>query len=375
MQHRLRFRHQQQGVATEAPVQWQEALPTERIGGNVPVSKFWARKVAVLFLFVLAAACGGGGDGASSPVFGTGSKVFAADEVNGAVGSTENSNPTPGSTVGITKVITGPNTQIPVGPGCPGCLPSLALDSPRDQLYVSSSNGVLVFNNAGTASGNVAPARVLGGLGTGLGRHIQLNTNNAAGILYVSIPNSGQILRLDGASTAGPLTAASQTLTISPFNTLTDTITDIALDVTRDVLYVGLSRNFVGSVGIISGISSQTTGTVPLNAEIGVSATTPSITIDGPRDLLYVANQAQVFVFSSAHTLLAGATPAKTLQFPPVTTQYRLFIETTNDRLYASGMNRVAILNNASTANNPVTVAVAQLSTMNSDLTAVVARP
>jgi hypothetical protein len=38
-------------------------------------------------------------------------------------------------------------------------------------------------------------------------------------------------------------------------------------------------------------------------------------------------------------------------------------------------MNRVAILNNASTANNPVTVAVAQLSTMNSDLTAVVARP
>jgi hypothetical protein len=338
------------------------------------VIQFWTRKFAILFLLILSAACGGGGDGASSPVFGTGSKVFAADEVNGAIGSTENSNPAPGSTVGITKVIMGANTQIPIGPGCTGCLPSLALDSGRDQLYVSSSNGVLVFNNAGTISGNVAPARVLGSLGTGPGRHIQLNTAATTGTLYVSTPN-GQILRVDNASTAGPLTGASQTLTISPFNTSVDTITDIALDTTRDVLYVGLSRNFVGSVGIIQGVSGKTTGTVVLDAEVAVSATTPSITIDGPRDLLYVANQAQIFVFSNAHAMTTGATPAKTLLFPAVTTQYRLFIETTNDRLYASGMNRVAILNSASTANNPVTVAVAQLSTMNSDLTAVVARP
>ena len=35
---------------------------------------------------------------------------------------------------------------------------------------------------------------------------------------------------------------------------------------TRDVLYVGLSRNFVGSVGIILGISAKTTGTVVLDA-------------------------------------------------------------------------------------------------------------
>jgi len=60
---------------------------------------------------------------------------------------------------------------------------------------------------------------------------------------------------------------------------------------------------------------------------------------------------------------------------PPVTTQYRLFVETTNDRLYASGMNRVVILNSASTATTSVGAAVAQLSTINSDLTAVVARP
>jgi hypothetical protein len=59
----------------------------------------------------------------------------------------------------------------------------------------------------------------------------------------------------------------------------------------------------------------------------------------------------------------------------PFFTQHRLFLETTNDRLYASGQNRVVILNNAGAASGAVTAAVAQLSTMNSDLTAVVARP
>ena len=203
----------------------------------MPVIQFWGRKVAVLFLFVLAAGCGGGGDGASSPVFGNPSKVFAADEVNGAVGSTENGSPAPGSTVAITKIIAGSNTQIPVGPGCTGCLPSLALDSGRDQLYVSTNTSILVFNNAGTATGNVAPSRMLGSLGIGTRRHLALNT--ASDILYVSIPN-GTILRLDGASTAGSLTAASRTLGLTPFNSAGDAITDIALDTTRDVLYVGL---------------------------------------------------------------------------------------------------------------------------------------
>jgi hypothetical protein len=343
----------------------------------VPVIQFWVRRFGVLFLLALAAACGGGdGGGPSTPPFGSGSKVFAADEVNGAIGSTENSNPTPGSTVAITRIIAGSGTQIPVGPGCPGCLPSLALDSGRDQLYVSTRDNILVFNNAGTISGNVAPSRVLSGLGTGLRRHLALNTTGGADILYVSNP-TGTILRLNSASTAGSLNAASLTLALTPFNGLNDTITDIALDGTRDVLYVGLSRGTFGAVGIIPNISAQTT-TAAISAEIAVNATTPSITIDGPRNVLYVSGlqSGQVLVFDSASTLLAGALPNRTIQqLPAVTTQYRLFVETTNNRLYASGMNRVVILNSASTATTAVGAAVAQLSTMNSDLTAVVARP
>jgi len=341
----------------------------------VGVIQFWARKFAILFLFVLAAACGGGGgDGPSSPPFGAGSKVFAADEVNGAIGSSENNNPPPGSTVAITRIINGPNTLIPSTGGCFGCLPSLALDSGRDQLYVSTNASILVFNNAGTATGNVAPSRTLNSLGTGIRRHLALNTGSD--VLYVSIPN-GTILRLDGASTAGNANLASRTLTLTPFNA-GDAITDIALDTTAtDVLYVGLSRNGFGAVGIIRGISGKATGIVPLDAEIAVNATAPSITVDGPKNILYVSGllAAQVLVFDNASALLSGTPTPRTIAMPAISTQWRLFAETTNDRLYASGTNRVLILNGASTATTATGAAIAQLSTINSDLTAVVARP
>jgi hypothetical protein len=325
----------------------------------------------IISLIVGVSACGGGDDNTpSAPVP---SKVFAADEVNGAVGSTENGNPVPGTTIAIARIITGPNTQIPPGPPCFGCLPSLALDSGRDQLYVSTRDGILVFNNAGTASGNIAPSRVLAGIGNGLGRHIQLNTAND--ILYVSTPG-GSIIRIDNASAAGNATTASRVLTLSPFFGGTDSVTDIALDATNDVLYVAFDRNGNGSVGIILGVSVKTSGTVTLDAEIPVNAVNPSITIDALRDRLYVANHlGQIFVYDGAHTRTSGtATVSRTIVLP-FSTQHRLFLETTNDRLYASGQNRVVILNNAGTASGSVTAAVAQLSTMNSDLTAVVARP
>jgi hypothetical protein len=142
------------------------------------------------------------------------------------------------------------------------------------------------------------------------------------------------------------------------------------------VLYVPFDRNGNGSVGIILGVSVKTSGTVTLDAEIPVNAVNPSITIDALRDRLYVANHlGQIFVYDGAHTRTSGtATVSRTIVLP-FSTQHRLFLETTNDRLYASGQNRVAILNNAGTASGSVTAAVAQLSTMNSDLTAVVARP
>jgi hypothetical protein len=212
--------------------------------------------------------------------------------------------------------------------------------------------------------------RILAGIGSGLGRHIQLNT--ASDILYVSTP-TGSIFRFDSASTATSTTTPNRTLTVTTLGP-NDFVTDIALDTTNDVLYVGLNRNGFGAVGIILGVSGKLSGA--LDAEIGANgAVNPSITIDGPRDRLYVADHlGHVFVYDNARTRTTGALANRAMQLP-FSTQHRLFLETTNDRLYASGQNRVVILNNAGTAVGAVTAAAAQLSTMNSDLTAVVARP
>ncbi|HET7362866.1 MAG TPA: hypothetical protein VFJ70_04750, partial [Burkholderiales bacterium] len=235
------------------------------------VGKRWKAGLIAPALVILAA-CGGGGDSGSNMP--PPSKVFAADEVNGGVGSTNNSNPAPGMTVAITRIITGPATQIPIGPGCTGCLPSLALDSGRDQLYVSTSTSILVFNSAGTATGNIAPSRTVGGAGSGTGRHLQLNT--ASDTLYVSMP-TGSIVRIDSASTATSATTAARTFTLAM--NAGDFISDIALDATNDVLYVGFDRNGAGTVGIILGVSTKGNVAVTLDAEITVANTVaPSIT-------------------------------------------------------------------------------------------------
>ena len=334
----------------------------------VHVAGRWFLILAVIAL----SSCGGGDDGGGS--FGPGaSKVFAVDEVNGGIGSSENANPTPGSTFAITRIITGAATQLPVGPGCFGCLPSLALDSGREQLYVSTNTNILVFNNAGSATGNIAPSRVVSVGGSSTGRHLELNA--AADILYVSTP-TGTIFRIDNASAASGLTAASRTLTVNTLG-LNNLITDIALDATNDVLYLGLSRNTIGSVGVILNISTRVSGAVALDAEItAANLGNPSITVDGPRNRLYVASLfGQVYVYDNASALTSGAAPvSRTIPLPnPI--QHRLFVETTNDRLYASAQNRIVIINNAGSATSAVGAAVAQLSTGNSDLTAVVARP
>ncbi|HKU46012.1 MAG TPA: hypothetical protein VJQ58_03950, partial [Burkholderiales bacterium] len=285
---------------------------------------------------------------------------------------TENGNPAPGTTFSMTRIISGSNTQLPVGPGCFGCLPSLALDSSRDQLYVSTNSNILVFSNVGTATGNFAPSRIISVGAIGVGRHLQLNS--AANTLYVSNKTNGHIYRINSASTANGVVVPSQDLTV-PVG-LNDTITDLALDAGHDVLYVAFNRNGIGRVGIILTISTRTTGALVLDAEFAAGGgVNPSITVDGPRDRLYVSDHlSHVFVFDNARFLTNAALADRTIQLPGFL-DHRLFLETTSDRLYASVQNRVLILNNAGSASGSVTTAVAQVSTLNTDLTSVVARP
>src|SRR2546430_2309304 len=83
-----------------------------------------------------------------------------------------------------------------------------------------------------------------GGGGSGLSRHLQLNT--ASDVLYVSTP-TGSIFRISGASTANASSIAAVTLRLTVG--LNESVTDIALDATRDVLYVAFNRASGGTVG------------------------------------------------------------------------------------------------------------------------------
>jgi len=348
--------------------------------------RFPAALVASAFLVL--AACGGGGSGSDDV---RPSKLFALDVAHSAVGSTANANPPPGTGLVPERIINGGDTKLSGGSGCDfrNCISSMALDSPRDQLYVSTRRGILVFNKAGTATGNVAPSRVIN-IGAGP-RFIQLNV--ASDVLYISsgtIPSgavdptsSNLILALNSASTASDLSTASRTLTLTMGPN--DTIIGFALDATHDVLYVAISRNTDVNVGLIRGVASKPSGALTLDAEFLVSATTnvadairESISVDPARDRLFVAiRPSQVLVFDNASTRTSGAqTPDRTIQLPGFPDQYRLFLESTNDRLYASsGHNQVLIVNNAGTATGTVAAPLILQLFPDSDFVAVVARP
>ncbi len=69
------------------------------------------------------------------------------------------------------------------------------LDAVSDQLYVSNggNNNILVFNNASTINGDVAPARVISGTTTGLNFPDAMWLDTASDQLYVSTRTSKEI--------------------------------------------------------------------------------------------------------------------------------------------------------------------------------------
>jgi hypothetical protein len=355
-------------------------IPT--LGGKMSnmEGKCWRAGAIASALLILAACGGGGGGGSSGP---GASKVFAMDEVNSAVGSSANPNPAPG-TGSVDRIISGPNTQLPPGismtnPDCQDCLRGLALDAQRDHLYVSVSNDVfsnsgltakvLVFHNAGTAAGNIAPSRTISLAADQ--KYIQLDTQRD--VLYVST-RGGDILAVQGASAAN-----SSGVTPPTFRTLNlgmAGIVGIALDPTTDVLYIAGS----GSIGTIRAVSTKQTGAVALDDQWSVSSPV-SLSIDSTRDRLFVSvfdSQGSILVYdgASTRTTAAPGTISRTITLPSGFSAYTaIFLEPSADRLYAVGQNKIFVASSVGSANGPQSATLIQLSTMNSGLTAIVARP
>lgn len=319
-------------------------------------------------------ACGGGGGeagGGSGPVV-ISNKVFVADSANSAIASSANTNPTPGTMV-LNRVIAGANT------GLTGNVFGLAIDAVTDRLYVANGTSILVFNNAGTASGNTAPARTITRAGTSFGNVSSLFLDIVHDVLYVGDDSNGVWIIHNASSANGAIT---------PNRSITGNFTGnfggmfqvhgLFVDTTRDLLYVSLTT-FSSPTNVVMVFNNASTANGNSVTPVRTIDSYPSINagaiyLDAANDRLYMADTSSNTVrvidgastangtVASDRTIYIGASPAN------------LTLDMANNRLYVLNPSRVYIVNGASTANGSVAM-TAVLAPSGSILSAIAVKP
>jgi sugar lactone lactonase YvrE len=189
----------------------------------------------------------------------------------------------------------------------PGATPTPTPGSGTGKLYISNqaASSILRFDNALTASGNVAPATTITGAGTTLAGPQYLFLDQAADRLFVANTGAGSILIFDTVSTKTG--NATPTRTISGAATLLSIPSDLALDKGRDMLYVADGLNIL----VFNSASTSTAnGNVAPARNIAVGFTISAIFLDATNDRLYVADAvgSAIHVYDSASTLFAVVT-------------------------------------------------------------------
>jgi len=330
-------------------------------------------RCAAAALVILLAGCGGGGGGGGgggAPAT-PGSKAFAAVPSLLSIGSVVNPDPGAGP-LAIDRIIKGSSTGLTNNP-----LTSLALDSTNDRLYVGSGTSILVFNNASMTNGNVAPARVV----TGLGLADTLFLDTAGNRLYVGDAVSG-VRIFDNAS--GITGAAPSTRFITGnFGNLFE-IFGVVVDTGRDILYVSATSNDLASTNHINvfNTASAATGSLTPNRTIVPTISTiiqpvRGISLDAVHDRLYVAGDVlnTVMVFESASTADGAMAPTKLISFPATGGISNVFVDVANDRLYAVSLLAIYIVDNASTLTSGPANAKAALAPPGGGFSAVAVSP
>lgn len=208
----------------------------------------------------------------------------------------------------------------------------------------------------------ISPRRTLGGGGGGTPTPTPTPTPTASptptpaatGKLYVSNAGANSILRFDQALTAsGNLVPGA---TISGAATSLNAPTYITLDAAADRLFVANRTD--ASILIFDTISTKNGNVAPERTIAGASTTLVAptdVALDKGRNLLYVADDVDIHVFTSASTATGNVAPARDLGL--TFTVSAIFLDATNDRLFAADQagNAIAVFDNASTLNGPVT--------------------
>jgi sugar lactone lactonase YvrE len=196
-----------------------------------------------------------------------------------------------------------------VGGGSPTPTPSGSpTPGAAGKLYVTNQNGnsILRFDNGLTASGNVTPAATIFGAGTGLAGPQFITIDAAADRLFVANANGPNVLVFDGISTRTGNALPTRIIT-GPAGTFTAP-SDVALDKTRDLLYVA-----DGAELLVFSPASTVSGTTPVTRDItltfgGAQINTQGIFLDAANDRLYVTDPAgnAIDVFDTVSTLPGG---------------------------------------------------------------------
>jgi hypothetical protein len=166
------------------------------------------------------------------------------------------------------------------------------------KLYVTTGNSILRFDNALNATGNVAPGGTIAGASTALSSPQGLQIDTGTDRLYVANQGARSVLVFSAASTATGNVAP--TATVGGGNTGLSSPVGVALDTTRNLLYVADTA----SIFVFTNASSLA-GTVNTAAAQSFVAgfTISGIVVDAANNILYAADAADntVAIYQSAN--------------------------------------------------------------------------
>ena len=235
---------------------------------------------------------------------------FSSNWGDNSIKITDDINSLAGGATATPRIVTGSNVPLPNPTN-----DSLAVDRSREMVYVtdSTNHNIIVYHNAKTVTGNIAPDRT-----------ITINT---------AIQMSG-----------------------------------IAIDSTNDRLYAAGHNGDHRCVFILNNASTLTGAKT---ADVVLTVSAEAVFIDQQNDRLYVgkntadSGDGEVYVYDNASTMISTATPTRTITIvdsTPTThiNTYALRVDAGTDRLYFGSLNTSTggynffIFNNASTLSGSI---------------------
>ena len=187
---------------------------------------------------------------------------------------------------------------------------TIAVDGPRALLYYRKPTSILVFANATTITGDVAPVRNIAGSLTKLTNGGGVALDATRDIFYV-MDSSGAILVYPGASSADGNVAPARS--IAGAATKLGNAYALWIDVTNDRLYVAVGTNVL----VFDGASTATGNIAPKRIISAVGETQPSygVTVDATKDVLYASARSS----GAIHTFVASTADGATAPVHSVT--------------------------------------------------------